>query len=161
LQRIDAAVRDYLRSRGGVLALAAVIVQLAAAHFVFHNQPEAVRSAVAASVVCRIAGFAWFAAAALILAFGAWVGFTKPAVRMLGWLGAGVGFLAITTMTLFRDGLRDAALLVNGFDVWQRAVSTNWGVVVLFLLLFVGGLAVVGWLISVMLRAEPVSEKVA
>ena len=161
LQRIDGAVRDYLRSRGGMIAMAGVIAQLVAAHFVFHNQPESVRTALAGSVLCRIAGFAWFASAALVLAFGAWVGFKRPTVRMLGWVGAGVGFLEVATMTLFRDGLRDLTLLGHGYDVWQRTVTTNWGVVVLFLLLFVAGLAVIGWLVSVMLRAEPVSEKVA
>ena len=42
-RRIDSALRDFLLSRGGVLAAAATIAQLVAAHFVFHNQPEGVR----------------------------------------------------------------------------------------------------------------------
>ena len=63
-------------------------------------------------------------------------------------------------MTLYRDGIRDLTLLGKGFDVWQRTVVTNWSVVILFLVLFVVGLASVGWLISVMMRARPVSEKV-
>jgi hypothetical protein len=180
-------VRDYLRSRGGILAMAAVIAQLAAAHFVFYNQPENVRTALAGSVLYRSAGFAWFGAAGLILAFGAWTGFIRPAAGkgashrlceapegpfrqtvagtfsggITGWLAAAAGFLAVTTMTLFRDGLRDLTLLGEGYDVWQRTVVTNWSVVVLFLLLFVAGLAIVGWLITVMLRARPVSEEVA
>ena len=62
---------------------------------------------------------------------------------------------------MFRDGLRDLTLLGKGFDVWQRAVVTNWGVVCVFLALFVGGLVTLGWLVSVMARANPVPEKVA
>ncbi len=65
-------------------------------------------------------------------------------------------------MTLYRDGIRDATLLSKGFDVWQRTVVTNWSVVVLFLVLFVAGLGVVGWLISVVARAQktPVAKVV-
>ncbi|MGO8753439.1 MAG: hypothetical protein ACLQNE_46475 [Thermoguttaceae bacterium] len=159
--RFDAALRDYLKSRGGMLAAAAMVAQLVAAHFVFYNQPESVQTALAGSMLCRIAGYAWFAAAGLVLAFGVWAGFTRPAMPITGWLGAGAGFLAVTTMTLYRDGLRDLTLLGKGFDVWDRAVVTNWGVVVLFLVLFVVGLALVGWLITVMMRAEPVSQKAA
>jgi hypothetical protein len=161
LQRFDATLRNYLRSRGGMLALAAVLGQLVAAHFVYHNQPDAVQAAIGGSPLCRIAGYGWFAAAALIAAFGGWAGFAKPSTPVLGWIGAGAGFLAVATMTLFRDGLRDLTLLGQGFDVWDRVVVTNWGVVAIFLVLFVVGLAAVGWLISVMMRAEPVSEKVA
>lgn len=160
-QRFDAAVRDYLRSRGGMLAAAAVIAQLAAAHFVFHDQPQSVRAALGGSWLCVVTGIAWFAATGLVLALGVWVAWKRPIAPWVGWLGAGAGFLSVTTMTLFRDLLRDVTLLGQGYDVWQRSVTTNWGVVLLFLSLFVGGLAIVGWLITVMLRAEPVSEKVA
>jgi hypothetical protein len=37
-------------------------------------------------------------------------------------------------------------------------VVTNWSVVGLFLVLFVAGLGVVGWLISIMARAHRVME---
>jgi hypothetical protein len=40
-------------------------------------------------------------------------------------------------------------------------VATNWGVVIIFLLLFVGGLGVIGWLISVVARAKKVMEGAA
>jgi hypothetical protein len=160
-RRFDAEIRTYLRSRGALLALAGVIAQLAAAHFVFHNQPESVRAAIAGSLLCRMAGFAWLASAGLIALVGVWVALARPATALAGWLGAAVAFLAVAFMTLFRDGLRDLTLLGKGFDVWQRTVVTNWNVVVLFLVLFVVGLAVIGWLISVMLRAKPVSQRVA
>jgi magnesium-transporting ATPase (P-type) len=159
-QRIGSALRVFLLSRGGMLAAAATIAQLVAAHFVFHNQPEGVRTAVTFSVVCRVAGFAWFAAAGLILAFGAWAAFKRPTAPWVGWLGAAAAFASVASMTLFRDGLRDLTLLEKGFDVWQRDVVANWGVVAIFLALFVAGLAVLGWLVAVTIRATPVEEAV-
>ena len=54
--------------------------------------------------------------------------------------------------------LSSDSLLAKGFDVWNRTVVTNWGVVALFLVLFVGGLGVVGWLISVVVRAQKPME---
>ena len=65
------------------------------------------------------------------------------------------------TLTVYRDGVRDLTLLSKGFDVWDRAVVTNWGVVGLFLVLFVAGLGVVGWLISVVARAQKPMEGAA
>lgn len=59
-------------------------------------------------------------------------------------------------MTAFRDGLRDITLLTKGFDVWDRVVVTNWSVVIIFLLLFVAGLGIIGWLLTVVLKAKPV-----
>ena len=63
-------------------------------------------------------------------------------------------------MVVYRDTLRDLTLLGKGYDVWHRDVTTNWGVVILFLVVFVAGLGTVGWLISVMMKAKPVTEKV-
>ena len=62
-------------------------------------------------------------------------------------------------MVVVRDGIRDITLLNAGYNVFDRAVNTNWSVVVIFLLTFVGGLACVGWLIAVVLRAKPAVEK--
>ena len=38
-------------------------------------------------------------------------------------------------LTVYRDGVRDLTLLNKGYDVWDRAVVTNWSVVGLFLVL--------------------------
>ena len=63
--------------------------------------------------------------------------------------------------TVYRDGVRDMTLLSKGYDVWDRVVVTNWSVVGLFLVLFVAGLGVVGWLVSVVARAQKVMESAA
>ena len=51
--------------------------------------------------------------------------------------------------------------LNKGYDVWDRSVVTNWSVVGLFLVLFVASLGVVGWLVSVVARAQKQMEGAA
>ena len=63
--------------------------------------------------------------------------------------------------TVYRDGVRDLTLLSKNYDVWDRVVVTNWSVVGLFLVLFVAGLGVVGWLVSVVARAQKPMEGAA
>ena len=81
-----------------------------------------------------------------------------PGRCWVGSVAAALGLAAMLSAVVYRDGIRDLTLLGKGFDVWQRAVATNWPVVALFLVVFVAGLAAVGWLVSVMRRAKPVSE---
>jgi hypothetical protein len=159
-RQIEAPVRNYLAASGGRLALVMIVLQTAMALLVFKVQPEAVKSGLAANLVYATAGYGWLAAAALILAVAAWSAWARPATAVAGWLAASVGFLGIACMALYRDGIRDLTLGLSNYDVWDRTVVTNWPVVGLFLALFVVGLVVLGWLISVMLRARPVSEKV-
>ena len=72
-----------------------------------------------------------------------------------------VGVLPIALMTVYRDGIRDLTLLSRGYNVWDRVVVTNWSVVGIFLVVFVAGVGVVGWLISVVARATRVMESAA
>ena len=159
-KQIEPAVRNYLSATGGRLAAAAVLAQIALAFFVFKAQPEAVKAGLAANLFYKVAGTGWLAVAAIIFLVGAWSAFAKPATALAGWIAASVGFLGIACMALYRDGIRDLTLGLSNYNVWDRAVVTNWSVVGLFLVLFVIGLGVLGWLISVMLRAKTVSEKV-
>ncbi len=69
-----------------------------------------------------------------------------------------LALLVEITFTVYRDAIRDLTLLSKGFDVWDRVVVTNWSVVGLFLVLFVAGLGVIGWLVSVVARAQKVME---
>lgn len=82
----------------------------------------------------------------------------RPIAGLTSWVAAILGFLSIALETIYRDGIRDMTLLSQHFDVWQRVVVTNWSVVLLFLILFVGGLGAIGWLISVVARAHRVME---
>ncbi|MCU0783537.1 MAG: hypothetical protein MUF81_05715 [Verrucomicrobia bacterium] len=159
-KQIESQVRNYLAANGGRLALVMIVAQTVMAFFVFNAQPEAVRAGLAANLVYKTSGFGWLSLAALILGVAAWSALAKPATAFAGWLAASVGFLSIACMTLYRDGIRDLTLGLSNYDVWDRVVVTNWSVVGLFLVLFVIGLGVLGWLISVMVRAKTVSERV-
>jgi len=84
--------------------------------------------------------------------------FVKPVSAISSWAAVLIGVLPVALMTLYRDGIRDLTLLSKGYDVWQRTVVTNWSVVGIFLAVFVGGLITIGWLISVVARANRVME---
>jgi hypothetical protein len=77
---------------------------------------------------------------------------------LLAWSAVLLAVLVEITFTVYRDGVRDLTLLSKGYDVWDRVVVTNWSVVGIFLVLFVAGLGVVGWLISVVARAQKTME---
>jgi hypothetical protein len=150
-------------------------------------QPKVVRQGLGESELYQFAGYLWIAGMVLIVgvavvnitckpvstlvpdqitAHGTKLHITlKPASTLMAWLAALAGLLLIAGMALYRDGIRDLTLQMNGFkiqetDLWQRAVHPNWPVLILFLISFVAGLAAVGWLISVVMRAKPVPEKV-
>jgi hypothetical protein len=159
-QYLDEGVRRCLAVNGGRLALAFVALQVVLAFWVFRAQPESVRSALASKTVCQLAGLAWLAVAGLIFLTGLWAALGKSSSPGFGWWAVGLGFLASGSAVVYRDGLRDVTLFAKGFDVWQREVLANWPVVGLFIALLVAGLAGLGWLIWVMVRAKPVSEKV-
>lgn len=156
----ETPVRNYLAANGGRLALVMVAAQAGIAFWVLAAQPETVRAQLAGNPLYKYAGLAWLGGAALVGLFGAWAAFRKPATRAAGWVAALLVFAAMAAMTVYRDGIRDLTLAGKGFDVWQRTVVTNWSVVGLFLVLFVASLAGLGWLISVVAKARPVSEKV-
>ncbi|HTI98337.1 MAG TPA: hypothetical protein VL527_05480, partial [Dongiaceae bacterium] len=123
-------------------------------------QPEAVKTGLTTNALYQFSGLGWLGVAGVILLCAAWSAFAKPTTALVGWLAATAGFLSIACMTLYRDGIRDLTLALTGYDVWARVVDTNWSVVGLFLGLFVVGLGVLGWLVSVMVRAKTISEKV-
>jgi len=127
-------------------------------------QPEVVKAGLANHWLYRFAGFAgygWLVLVLVAVLVGAVAGFGKLAAGWIGWVGVLVAVLIEILFTVYRDGVRDLTLLSKGFDVWDRVVVTNWSVVGLFLVLFVAGLGVVGWLISVVARAAKTMEGAA
>jgi hypothetical protein len=109
----------------------------------------------------KVSGLGWLALTVVILLFAAFAAFAKPIAALTSWIAVLIGVLPIALMTIYRDGIRDITLLSKGYDVWQRTVVTNWSVVGIFLVVFVGGLVIVGWLISVVARATRVMESAA
>jgi len=156
--------KRFAAGLGGKIAFLSGVLYLGAGLWAASVQPVAVKAGLATHPLYKFAGFAgygWLAFVAVAVAVGAIAGFGRVTAGWLGWAGALVALLVEITFTVYRDGVRDLTLLSKGYDVWDRAVATNWGVVGLFLLLFVGGLGVIGWLISVVARAQKPMEGAA
>ena len=159
--------KNYLAGLGGKVAAAFGVVYLAAGIWAASVQPDAVKAGLAGNSIYPfyrffgMAGYGWIALAAVAVLLGAYTGFARVTAGWLGWAASLVALLIEVMLVIYRDGVRDVTLLNKGYDVWDRAVATNWWVVGLFLVLFVAGLGVVGWLISVVARARRVMEGAA
>jgi hypothetical protein len=156
--------KKFLAGVGGKIALLFGAIYLTAGIWAASVQPEIVKTGLHTHPLYKwfgLGAYGWLVSVALILVVGAAAGFGRIAAGWLGWTAAVVGFLAMASLTVYRDGVRDVSLLAKGFDVWDRAVVTNWSVVGLFLVLFVAGLGVIGWLVSVVARARKVMESAA
>jgi hypothetical protein len=153
--------QKFLAGLGGKLAALFGVVYLFAGLWAARVQPDAVKAGLASHPLYHFASFAGFGWAALVVVsvlIAAFAGFGRVAANWLGWTGALLALLMEITLVIYRDAVRDLTLLSKGFDVWNRAVVTNWSVVGLFLVLFVASLGVVGWLISVVARARKPME---
>ncbi len=156
--------KRFAAGLGGKVAVAFGLLYLAVGVWAADVQPEAVKAGLATHPLYHFAGFAgygWLALVVVAVLLAAIAGFGKVSAGWLAWAGAVVALLVEITFTVYRDGVRDLTLLSKGYDVWDRVVVTNWSVVGLFLALFVGGLVVVGWLISVVARAQKPMEGAA
>jgi hypothetical protein len=156
--------KKFVAGVGGKVAALFGVVYLAAGVWAASVQPEVVKVGLAHHWLYRFAGFAgygWLALVAVAVLLGAVAGFGKIAAGWIGWVGALLALLVEIMFVVYRDGVRDLTLLSKGYDVWDRVVVTNWSVVGLFLVLFVAGLGAIGWLISVVARAEKTMEGAA
>jgi hypothetical protein len=130
-------------------------------------QPEIVKAGLRTDALYKFAGFAgysWLILVGLAILLAAVAGFAKlsgGALRLFSWAGVLLAVLIEIMFTVYRDGVRDLTLLAKGYNVWDRAVETNWWVVGLFLALFVGGVGTIGWLVSVVARSRKVMEGAA
>jgi hypothetical protein len=151
--------RDFFATHGGLLALVGAPLWLAAGLWVWHTQPVAVASKVTAHAIYPVIGLAWLVCAALLGVFGLLAAVRKSRLPVaLAVLVALVIILADAAAVIFRDGLRDVTLIGKGFNLWNQPLEVNLQVLIIFGVLLVIGLAVVGWLVSVMARAKPVTE---
>ena len=165
--------KRFVAGVGGKVAAVFGLVYLAAGLWAASVQPAAVKAGLAgldihggsaAYPLYKLSGFAgygWLALVAVAVVAAAVAGFGKISAAWLGWVGVLLAVLVEITFTVYRDGVRDLTLLSKGYDVWDRVVVTNWSVVGLFLVLFVAGLGVIGWLVSVVARARKVMEGAA
>jgi hypothetical protein len=158
--------KQFVAALGGKIAAGFGLVYLAAGFWAASVQPDAVKAGLAAHPLYKFAGLAGYGWGILVLVavlLAAFAGFAKVSAGLSGLLAWSAVLLAVLveiTFTIYRDGVRDLTLLSKGYDVWDRVVVTNWSVVGLFLVLFVASLGVVGWLISVVARAQKTMEGV-
>jgi hypothetical protein len=156
--------KKFMVGIGGKVAAVSGVVYLVAGLWAAGVQPQVVKAGLAggsAYPLYKLAGFAgygWLALVVVAVLLGGIAGFGKITAGWLGWSGAVVVLLTEIMFTVYRDGVRDVTLLSKGYDVWDRMVVTNWSVVGLFLVLFVAGLGVIGWLVSVVARAQKTME---
>jgi hypothetical protein len=156
--------RKFIAGIGGKLATLFGVVYLAAGLWAARVQPDAVKSGLERHPLYHFAsyaGYGWLVLVAAGVLVAAFAGFRRAATNWLGWTSALLALLVEISLVVYRDAVRDLTLLSKGFDVWNRTVVTNWGVVGLFLVLFVAGLGVIGWLISVVARAQKPMEGAA
>ncbi|MGA8731236.1 MAG: hypothetical protein WB608_20935 [Terracidiphilus sp.] len=156
--------KTFMVGIGGKVATVFGVVYLVAGLWAAGVQPSVVKTGLAggsAYPLYKLAGFAgygWLALVVIAVLLGGLAGFGKITAGWLGWTGATIVLLTEIMFTIYRDGVRDMTLLSKGYDVWDRVVVTNWSVVGLFLVLFVAGLGVIGWLVSVVARAQKTME---
>jgi hypothetical protein len=159
--------KRFVAGLGGKVAAGFGVVYLGAGIWAASVQPAVVKDGLAGNATysfykfAGLAGYGWLALVAVAVLLGAYAGFGKVSAGWLGWTGALVALLIEIMFTVYRDGVRDLTLLSKGYDVWDRVVVTNWSVVGLFLVLFVAGLGVIGWLVSVVARAQKTMEGAA
>ena len=165
--------KTFVAGLGGKVAAGFGIVYLAAGLWAASVQPDGVKAGLAGHALYAgraiypaykfsgFAGYGWIALVVVAVLVGAIAGFGKITAGWLSWTAVLAGVLVEIMLTVYRDGVRDVTLLSKGYDVWDRAVATNWGVVGLFLVLFVASLGVIGWLVSVVARAQKTMEGAA
>lgn len=155
-------VKIYLRTWGGALGFVASLGLAGAGVWAYNAQPGFVREALQASELYKVLILAWFACLGLS-SLGALVILltprTLPFVKIL--FATLPALLAIASYVIVREGVRDFTLLYKGFDVWQRAVNTNWTVVILFFVSLLAGVGGLIWLLTVLRRAKSVEETYA
>jgi len=159
LSKTPVEVRETLRRWGGTVAAIFLPVQMGIGWWAWQAQPALVRERVLESPY-RYAVSLWVVASVLTVAAAVAIVLLPRAVARVWPFVAGVGgLLSIAGGTTVRDGVRDLTLLIKGFDVWSQPVVANWSVVILFLILFVAGLGVIGWMVRVASQSKRVEVK--
>jgi hypothetical protein len=162
-----ADAKTYMAGLGGKIAAGCGLVYLAGGLWAASVQPEVVKAGLAGQSIYPLyklsgfAGYGWLALVVVGIAIAAFAGFGRITAGWMSWTSVLLAVLVEITLVVYRDGVRDLTLLSKNYDVWNRVVVTNWSVVGLFLLLFVGGVGVIGWLVSVVARAQKVMEGAA
>ena len=108
------------------MAVVALPVQILTAFQVISAQPGLHPTSLPSDVYFRPAALVWLAGAGLLGLLAAWCAAARPTSPAAGMDRRGPGPRRHAGDATCRDVLRDITLLSNGFNVWDRAVATNW-----------------------------------
>jgi len=153
LRERDAQHKQWLLRQGGMWFTGATVFNVLVGFWFLAALPRAV----AAVLLGKSAGAAILVGASVILAFIAIIELllaanagpkTGPAL-----IGITCALITMALMVLVRDRVR-AEYLAPYFRPGDLAVAPQWGVIVLFLVLFVGGLATVYWMLRKLAAAR-------
>jgi len=158
-------LRTLMLREGGLLAVVGALAQLPIGLTVLHSQSVEVQQALASSGLYHGGQLLWLLGWLLAIVVGLLAAVVGPKVAAAGGKLPGlavvaplVAVIATMAMTIVRDGIRDLNLKLAGFDVWSLPVHTNLPVLAIFLVLVVVALAIVGILVAVALKAQPLEE---
>jgi hypothetical protein len=143
---------------GGIAIMAGTLIESVFAWMASAAQPAGVLSAVMADPLYRPCVLAWGGTALLMFLLGLVLSANAAAKPVVSIVAAVVAFLNVAATVMVRDGIRDFTLRAAGFEVWNRQVATNWSVVSIFLVLFVAALCVIGYLVTVLAKADKLQE---
>jgi hypothetical protein len=145
-KREDQAYGRWVVRQGALWFSGATLVQFVVGIWFLLAQPRAVRmlflgeDALATGLLL----------AGLLLAFAAIVLFFPSAVEgqtgAPAWAGIAAAVLTVGVMVEMRDIVRNAYLAPH-FDVAQLPAAPQWGIIVMFVALFAGGLGTLGWML--------------
>jgi hypothetical protein len=154
---VEAATARFLRTAGSCAISLGLLAQAACAAFTLGAQPSGVLTAVEHDPLYGPFFYLSMGTAALLFVSGLFLGKWRAA----SVAAAVFAFLNVASVVMVRDGIRDYTLRASGFEVWNRAVVTNWSVVGIFLVLFVAALGVIAYLITVVAKARRLEENYA
>jgi hypothetical protein len=152
VRRRAEAYGHWLIEQGSMLFTGATVANFAVGIWFFVAIPRAVRTAWTGGNGWVMAGLVLGAllpvaaiAHLMLLRAG------KPQVRNVT-VAIACGVLTVGMMALLRDALRNAYLAPN-FRLDQLQVAPQWGVIGLFVVVFIAGLATLGWMLLAVSRA--------
>lgn len=148
--QLTSPVSKFLTRAGALVAAVTLPIQFLIGYWVLQVQPFTVRTELGQAQFYHIAMTGWPVLLFLTLISA----LLANRFRMLAYGSALFGFLTVSVSVIVRDGIRDFTLMENGFNVWHQVVVPNWQIVILFLTLFVAGLATIGWLVNIAMSAK-------
>lgn len=160
LREKDQKYKQWLVRHGGLWFAGATMINVLVGFWFLLVLPERVRSL----FLGRSGLAAGLLAASVLLALGAMVHLLMAAnpkkSSVPAIIGIVSGFLAAAVMVFVRDMVRNEYLQPY-FNPANLPVAPQWSVIALFIVLFIGGLATLGWMLAKLAAARRLASQAA